>query len=401
MFLAQRPKTRLQEVGKIMDLELPEDLKMMKEQLRRFVDRELIPIERESYDGPELKPEVRARLEAKTKEMGYWNISTPVEYGGLGLGLLARVVIWEELGRTVALPIRKTSIFGPEVSPILYHLTDEQKAKYLLPIISGEKDTCFALTEPDAGSDPAAIKATAVRDGDCYVINGYKRFITNANNADFIQLMASTDRSKGARGITAFLVDVDTPGVTLVRAQPTMMDDAPYEIAFDNVRVPVANRIANEGEGFKLAQDWINTGRVRHGARGLGVIQRCLEMAATYAKQRVTFGQRLSERQAVQWMLVDSYIELQQLRYLVYSAAWKRDRGEDIRNEAFMAKMLGDKLSFQAADRCMQIHGGIAFTKELPIEKFWRDQRSMMVTEGPEEVLRMSLARHVLEQFAT
>lgn len=383
-----------------MDLELPEDMKMMKEQLRRFVDRELIPIERESYDGPELKPEVRARLEAKTKEMGYWNISTPVEYGGLGLGLLARVVIWEELGRTVALPIRKTSIFGPEVSPILYHLTDEQKAKYLLPIISGEKDTCFALTEPDAGSDPAAIKTTAVRDGDHYVINGYKRFITNANNADFIQLMASTDRSKGARGITAFVVDVDTPGVTLVRAQPTMMDDAPYEIAFDNVRVPVSNRIANEGEGFKLAQDWINTGRVRHGARGLGVIQRCLEMSASYAKQRVTFGQRLSERQAVQWMLVDSYIELQQLRYLVYSAAWKHDRGEDIRNEAFMAKMLGDKLSFQAADRCMQIHGGIAFTKELPIEKFWRDQRSMMVTEGPEEVLRMSLARHVLEQFA-
>lgn len=384
-----------------MDLELPEDLKMMKEQLRRFVDRELIPIERESYDGPELKPEVRARLEAKTKEMGYWNISTPVEYGGLGLGLMARVVIWEELGRTVALPIRKTSIFGPEVSPILYHLSDDQKAKYLLPIISGEKDTCFALTEPDAGSDPAAIKTTAVRDGDYYIINGYKRFITNANHADFIQLMASTDRSKGARGITAFLVDVDTPGVTLVRAQPTMMDDAPYEIAFDNVRVPVANRIANEGEGFKLAQDWINTGRVRHGARGIGVIQRCLEMATTYAKQRVTFGQRLSERQAVQWMLVDSYIELQQLRYLVYNAAWKHERGEDIRNEAFMAKMLGDKLSFQAADRCMQIHGGIAFTKELPIEKFWRDQRSMMVTEGPEEVLRMSLARHVLEQFST
>lgn len=383
-----------------MDLELPEDLKLMKEQLRRFVDRELIPIECDSYDGPELKPDVRARLEAKTREMGYWNISTPAEYGGLGLGLMARAVIWEELGRTVALPIRKTSIFGPEVSPMLYHLTEEQKKDYLFPIISGEKDTCFALTEPDAGSDPAAIKTTAVRDGDFYVINGYKRFITNADNADFIQLMASTDRSKGARGITAFLVDVDTPGVTLVRSQPTMMDDAPYEIAFDNVRVPVSKRIANEGDGFKLAQDWINTGRVRHGARGLGVIQRCLEMATTYAKQRVTFGQRLSERQAVQWMLVDSYVELQQLRYLVYNAAWKHERGDDIRNEAFMAKMLGDKLSFQAADRCMQIHGGIAFTKELPIEKFWRDQRSMMVTEGPEEVLRMSLARHVLAEFS-
>lgn len=383
-----------------MNVELPEDLRLMKDQLRRFVNKELIPIELESYDGPTLKPQIRARLEAKTKEMGYWNVATPVEYGGVGLGLMARAVIWEEMGRTVALPIRKTSIFGPEVSPILYHLTDEQKQEYLLPVVSGEKDTCFALTEPDAGSDPAAIKTTAVRDGDHYVINGYKRFITNADNADFIQLMASTDREKGARGITAFLVDVTTPGVSLVRSQPMMMDDAPYEIAFDNVRVPVSKRVGAEGEGFKLAQDWINTGRVRHGARGLGVIQRCLEMAASYAKQRVTFGQRLSERQAVQWMLVDSYIELQQLRYFVYSAAWKHENGQDIRHEAYMAKMLGDKWSFQAADRCMQIHGGIAFAKELPIEKFWRDQRSMMVTEGPEEVLRMSLARHIIDQFA-
>jgi acyl-CoA dehydrogenase len=383
-----------------MDFELPEELKLMKEQLRRFVDNEVIPIEREAYDGPNLKPEVRDRLQAKTKQMGYWNISTPVEYGGLGLGLMARVVIWEELGRSIALPARKTSIFGPEVSPILYHLNDEQKKEYLYPVISGEKDCCFALTEPDAGSDPAGIKTTAVFDGDYYVINGYTRFITNAQHADFIQLMASTDRSKGARGITAFLVDIDLPGVTIVRAQPTMMDDEPCEIAFDNVRVPASKRIAREGDGFKLAQDWINTGRVRHGARGLGVIQRCLEMAASYAKQRVTFGQPLADRQAVQWMLVDSYMDLQQLRFIVYHAAWKHERGEDIRNEAYMAKMLGDRLSFQAADRCLQIHGGIAFTKELPIEKFWRDQRSMMITEGPEEVLRMTLARHVLEQFS-
>jgi acyl-CoA dehydrogenase len=383
-----------------MDFELAEDLRLMKEQLRRFVDRELIPIEREAYDGPDLKPEVRARLEAKTRQMGWWNIATPVEYGGLGLGLMARVVIWEELGRTIAVPARQTSIFGPEVSPILYHLNDEQKRDYLFPVISGEKDCCFALTEPDAGSDPAGIRTTAVRDGDHYVINGYKRFITNAQHADFIQLMASTDRSKGARGITAFLVDMDMPGVRIVRAQPTMMDDEPCEIALDDVRVPASRRIANEGDGFRLAQDWINTGRVRHGARGLGVIRRCLEMAASYAKQRVTFGQPLASRQAVQWMLVDSYMDLQQLRFLVYHAAWKHERGEDIRNEAYMAKMLGDRLSFQAADRCMQIHGGLAFTRELPIEKFWRDQRSMMITEGPEEVLRMTLARHVLEQFS-
>lgn len=383
-----------------MDFELPEELRLMKDQLRRFVDREIIPIERDAYEGPDLKADIRAKLESKAKEMGYWNVATPIEYGGLGLGLTARVIIWEEMGRSIALPSRKKSIFGADVSPLLYHLSDKMKQEYLYPIIAGKKDYCFALTEPDAGSDPANIKTTAMRDGDDYIINGYKRFITNANHADFIELMASTDRSKGARGITAFIVDVDTPGVSIVRAQSTMMDDEPYEISFDNVRVPATKRIAREGDGFKLSQDWINIGRVRHGARGLGVIQRCLEMAASYAQQRVTFGEPLSNRQSVQWMLVDSYLDLQQLRFLVYHAAWKHERGEDIRNEAYMAKMLGDRMSFQAADRCMQIHGGIALTKELPIEKFWRDQRSMMITEGPEEVLRAALARHVLQQYA-
>jgi acyl-CoA dehydrogenase len=244
------------------------------------------------------------------------------------------------------------------------------------------------------------MRTTAVRDGDYYVINGYKRFITNAQHSNFVQLFASTDRSKGAKGITAFLVDMDTPGLSIVRAEPTMMDDEPCELAFDNVRVPAENRIGDEGKGFKLAQDWINTGRIRHGARGLGVIERCLELGASYAKQRVTFGQPLAERQAIQWMLVDSYVELQQLRLLVYRSAWKYDHGIDVRYDAYMAKMLGDRLSFQAADRCIQIHGGVAFTKELPIEKFWRDQRSMMITEGPEEVLRTTLARHVLDQYS-
>lgn len=382
-----------------MDFELPQELQLLKQQLRRFVDQEIIPIERDAYEGPDLKPEVRARLEGMAKEMGYWHISTPVEYGGLGLGLLARAVIWEEMARTIALPTRKPQIFGPEVSPILYQLNDEQKQKYLYPVIEGKKRACFALTEPDAGSDPSGIRTTAVRDGDHYVINGYKRFISNAQKADFAQVMATVDRSKRAHGITTFLVDMNTPGVSIVRAQPTLMDDEPCEIAFDNVRVSAENRVGAEGEGFKFAQDWINVGRIRHGARALGVIERCLELASGYAKQRVTFGKPLADRQAVQWMLVDSFVDLQQLRLSVYNAAWKYDRGEDVRREAYIVKMVGDRASFQAADRCMQIHGGIAFTKELPIEKFWRDQRSMMVTEGPEEVLKMTLARHVLQTY--
>jgi len=382
-----------------MDFDLPEELQMIKRQMRRFVDQEIIPSERDAYEGADLKPEVRERLEAKTKEMGYWHISTPEEYGGMGLGLLARVVIWEELGRTIALPSRKPQIFGPEVSPILYHLRDDQKEKYLYPVIEGRKSACFGLTEPDAGSDPSGIRTLAVRDGDHYVINGYKRFISNSINADFIQLMATVDREKRAKGITTFLIDMDAPGVRIVRKQETMMDDEPCEIAFENVRVPVANRVGEEGEGFKFAQSWINVGRIRHGARALGVIERCIELASSYAKQRVTFGRPLADRQAVQWMIADSYIELQQLRLSVYNAAWRYDRGEDVRHEAYLVKMVGDKASFQAADRCMQIHGGIALTRDLPIEKFWRDQRSMMITEGPEEVLKMTLARHILQSY--
>ena len=235
-----------------MDFDLPDELQMIKRQMRRFVDQEIIPIERDAYEGPDLKPDVRARLEAKTREMGYWHVSTPEEYGGMGLGLLARVVIWEEMGRTIALPSRKPQIFGPEVSPILYQLRDDQKEKYLYPVIEGHKIACFGLTEPEAGSDPSGIRTLAVRDGDHYVINGYKRFISNSTKADFIQLMATVDREKRAKGITTFLVDMDTPGVRIMRKQETMMDDEPCEIAFEDVRVPVTNRVGEEGEGFQV-----------------------------------------------------------------------------------------------------------------------------------------------------
>ena len=383
-----------------MDFELPEELRMLQAQLRRFVDKEIIPIERDAYEGPDMKPEVRARLSEMTKTMGLWHYGTPVEYGGQGLGMLARVVVWEQMGRTIAVPTRRTQIFGPEPSYTLFLLDERQKQEYLLPVIRGEKKSCFAQTEPDAGGDPASMRTTAVRDGDDYVINGYKRFITAAKSADFGQVIAVTDRNKGARGgISAFLVDMNTPGVTVVRAQKTMMDDEPYEVAFDNVRVPAWKRIGAEGDGFKVGQTWITAGRIRHGARALGVMERCLEMGASYAKQRVTFGKPLADRQAIQAMLVDSYVALQGLRLMVYQTAWKWDRGDDVRYDAYMVKMRGDRLSFECADHCMQIHGGVGLTRELPIEKFWRDQRSMMITEGPEEILKTALARRLFELY--
>ena len=384
-----------------MDFELPEELRMLKRTLRRFVDAEIIPIERAAYVGHKLKPEVREKLEARAKELGLWLFDVPEQYGGRGMGLLARVVLWEEMGRTIAIPTRGVSIFGPQVSPILYDLNDVQKEKYLYPSIAGEISICFAQTEPDAGGDPGGMRTTAVRDGNEYVINGNKRFITRADEADYAQVMAATDRSKGSRGgISAFLVDMHAPGVTITRQQETMMDDAPFELSFDDVRVPPENLIGAEGDGFKFGQKWITAGRMRHGARALGVAERCMEMAGKYATERVTFGEPLSNRQAIQWMMVDSWMETETIRLLVYRAAARFDRGEDIRYQSYMCKIMGDEMAFRVCDRAMQVHGGIGLTTELPIEKFWRDSRSMVITEGPPEILRMALSRQFFRDYA-
>ena len=213
-------------------------------------------------------------------------------------------------------------------------------------------------------------------------------------------MIAATDRGKGSRGgISAFLVDMKTPGVKLLRQQETMMHDRPWEIAFEGVRVPVENMIGGEGEGFRFAQNWISAGRIRHGARGIGVIERCLELGASYVRQRETFGKKLAERQAIQWMLVDSYADLHMLGLMVRNAAARHDAGEDIRYDAYLVKYFGDTKSFEAADKCMQVHGGLGLTTDLPIERMWRDQRSFVITEGPTEILKMALARHVLRQY--
>jgi len=380
-----------------MDFELPEELTLLKDNLRKFVDRELIPLERETVNNVKMQKELYRTLRPKSEALGLWQFDVPEEYGGLGLGMMAKVIVWSEISRTTALPSRAVNIFGFPVSPILYTLEGRAKEEYLLPVINGTKTSCFAQTEADAGSDPAAMRTNAVRDGDDYVINGVKRFITGADEADFAQVFAVTDPQKRARGgITGFLVDMNTPGVKVTASYDLMVDDKPCEIVFDNVRVPAWKRIGQEGEGFKHAQSWINSGRIRHGARSLGVMERCFELGSAYARQRKTFGAYLAERQSVQWPLTEIYMDMHKLRLMLYHAAWKYDRGEDCRQEAFMVKIFGDERSFWAADRVMQIHGGMGLSKELPIERFFRDQRSMMITEGAVEVLRMALARMIL-----
>jgi acyl-CoA dehydrogenase len=384
-----------------MEYDLPEPLRELRARTRAFVERELIPHERELSQGYRLPDDVRARLEAAARDADLWNVNVPAEFGGPGYGLLARTMIFEELGRTIALPPRNRGIMGPEVSPILVRLPEEQRERFLYPVLRGEKFAAFAQTEPGAGGDPAGMATTAVRDGDVYVIDGVKRFIGFIDESDFIQVFASTDRSKGARGITAFLVPVDAPGLRVIRQMETMMRDRPFEIAFEGVRVPIENRVGDEGAGFAYAQSWITEGRIlRHAARAIGVIERCLELGTAYALRRNTFGAPLAERQSIQWMLVDMYLSLRQLRLMTYQTAARYDRGEDVRTDSYMCKYFGDESSFTAADRCLQIYGGIGLTTDFPIETFWRDQRSFTITEGPTEILKMTVARHVLKAYA-
>jgi acyl-CoA dehydrogenase len=384
-----------------MDVELPDDLRMLKDTVRKFVDRELIPIEMETMDGPDLKPEVRAALEAKAKELGLWLLDVPEEYGGMGLGHLAMVVVWEEIARTIALPPRGPGVFGPDVRPVLFMLGPAQKEKYLLPVLRGEKKTAFAQTEPDAGADPGMIRTTAVRDGNHYVINGRKRFISHVAGADFLQVVAATDRSKGSRGgLSMFLVDADTPGFEITRRTEKMMGDVTYELAFDDVRVPAENLIGGEGEGMRLAQAWITAGRLYQACRGLGVAQRCIELASRYAQQRVTFGEPLSARQAVQFMISDSFMEHQVGQTWVYHAAAKADAGTLARHESYVTKVFCTELGFRAADRCMQIHGAMGLSTEMPIHKMWKDSRSFMITEGAVEVMRMALSRQIFRLYS-
>ncbi|MBI2370785.1 MAG: acyl-CoA dehydrogenase family protein, partial [Deltaproteobacteria bacterium] len=352
-----------------MDYALPEDAKLLQMNVRKFVYEELIPLERELPETEhvdDIPGPIRERLQRRTREMGLWLLGVPEEYGGPGLSMLELCVVWQETSKAAILPNRGESIFGPDPGPILFECNEEQRPRFLQPVLQGEKRTCFAQTEPDAGSDPAGMKTRAVKEGDHWVLNGRKRFITNAHKADFAQVFAVTDPQKRARGgITCFLVDMKAPGVKLEKCWDLMMADRPGEISFQDVQVPETDVLGGVGRGFQLGQKWISVGRLHQCAKALGIAERSLEMAARYAKIRVTFGQPLAERQAVQWMLADSYVEMHATRLMLYEAAWKHDQGQDIRTEAYMAKLYGVEMVNRVVDRAIQIHGGIGLSREL------------------------------------
>ena len=384
-----------------LDYGLSEEMVLLKNTVRRFVDKEIIPLEGKSLDGGKLKPEYREKLEARARELGLWKISIPTEYGGLGLGLLAESIVEEEMSRTVALPQRGPKITGPEVRPTLYSLTGVMKERYFLPHARGEKKACFAQTEPNAGSDPGSIETTAVRQGDEYVINGVKHFINNADEADFAIVLAATDRKKGSHGgISAFVVDMKAPGVSLPTNYKIITEERLWKIQFDNVRVPLSHLIGGEGQGFRLGQQALGAARVNQAARALGVVERCLELATRYAKQRVTFGAPLSDRQSIQWMLVDPFVQLHLARLGLYDAAKRADQGQDIRVEAYMTKLFCCELAYRVSESCLQIHGAAGLMTEMPISALWHAARTYLIGEGTPEVMRMVLARKMFEHYA-
>ncbi len=378
-----------------MDLRLTDDEREIRDWVRTFVTREVMPLEqtaleRERRNERGLTLDELRSLQDKAKESGFFGIQTPEEHGGMGLGALANALIEIELGRSFV-PFR----FGGEADNILFHANDEQRAAYLLPTISGEKISCFAITEPGAGSDARNLRTTAVRDGDEWVINGEKTFITGGDVADFCMVFAVTDKELGADGgVTCFLVDREA-GWTSATI-PTMGELGPASISFEDVRVPHSAILGEEGRGFELAMRWIGKGRYLLPARALGACERLVEMGMDHARNRVTFGAPIADRQAIQWMIADSAVEIESLRWLVLTAAWQVDNELDSRQSQSMAKLYGGVKANEIVDRVLQMHGGMGYTRELPVERWYRELRVLRIYEGTDEIQRRTIARNLL-----
>ncbi len=378
-----------------MDLSLSDEEREIRDWVRTFVTREVMPLEstvleRERRNERGLTREELRALRAKAKESGFFGVQTPEEYGGMALGAVMTALVEAELGRSFV-PFS----FGGDADNILYSANDEQQERYLLPTINGDKISCFAITEPGAGSDARNIRTSAVRDGDEWVINGEKTFITFGDIADFVMVFAVTDKEKGANGgVTCFLVDRQA-GWTSAPI-PTMGQWGPASLSFQDVRVPHSAILGEEGRGFELAMRWIGRGRYLLPARALGACERLVEMGMEHARQRVTFGEPIANRQAIQWMIADSAVEIEALRWLVLSSAWQVDHGIDSRQSQSMAKLYGGVKANEIVDRVLQMHGGMGYTRELPVERWYRELRVLRIYEGTDEIQRRTISRNLL-----
>jgi acyl-CoA dehydrogenase len=381
-----------------MDFQIPENLRMMQDTIRRFVNQDLEPISQKVEDEDHIPEEIVQKM----RELGLFGLSIPEDYGGLGLGTLGECLVYEELTKTnAAFRSRIGTSNGIGSMGILFDGTEEQKEKYLPRIASGEWTACFALSEPEAGSDAGNIQTTAERDGDHFILNGLKHFITNGDVADVATALAVTDKKKRTRGgISAFVVEKGTPGfyVGTIERKMGLRGSHTCELIFDNCRVPVENVIGGEpmiGHGFKTAMRVLDKGRMTMGACALGAAQKLLDLSVSYAKERVQFGKPIAQFQSVQNMLADMATEIYASRQMLYHAAWLRDQGKKVVKEASMVKLFCTEMASRVADRAVQIFGGMGYMKDFPVERFYRDLRLYRIYEGTSEIQRMVIAREL------
>jgi acyl-CoA dehydrogenase len=378
--------------------QLPEELKMLQTWVRNFIRREIVPLERNiDPEDTEIPEEDYRRLSKITRDAGMWCLGVPEEYGGGGLSCFAMTIIQEEMAQhRNGLYNPGYGVFGHPPLAIIFEGTREQIEKYAIPTIRNGGSTFYAITEPSGGSDPGrAIQTTAKRDGDDWILNGTKVFITGAGSSDWGVVFARTGPGEGRAGISCFIIEQGMPGFN-TRPIPVIRPMYPYEVSLEDCRVPDANLLGEVGKGFDLTTKLLGKNRFPYSAGNLGVAVAAHRMAIEYTKQREVFGELLSRKQAIQWMLADSEVEIRAARWLIWEGAWKVDRGEDYRQEASIAKLYSSEVLARVVDRAVQIHGAYGVSKELPLERWYREARIRRIGEGPSEVHRFVIARNLL-----
>ena len=367
------------------------------ETVRRFVAEQCVPIEAKVAEDDRVPDAIVAQMRA----LGLFGLSIPEDYGGLGLSMEEEVLVCFELGQTS--PAFR-SVIGTNVGigsqGVVMFGSDEQKREWLPKLASGEVVASFALTEPGAGSDAASVKVSAIRDGDHYVVNGTKRFITNANRAGMFTLMARTDPTKkGASGVSAFIVPADTPGIVIGKPEKKMGQQGAHicDVIFENARVHARLRLGEEGQGFRLAMQVLDRGRLHISAVCVGVAERLIRECVAYAREREQFGQKIGEFQLIQAMLADSKTEAYAARCTVLDAAKKRDAGENVTLESACAKYFASEMVGRVADRAVQIFGGAGYVADYGIERFYRDVRIFRIYEGTSQIQQVVIARNLLK----
>ena len=378
-----------------MDFSLSDEQKLFQKTIREFCEREIKPIA-DKIDKEEYSPE---DLYKKMGQMGLMGITVPQKYGGAGIDRISYMIALEEISRvsgSVGLTVEAHNSLG--IGHIYEHGTEEQRKKYLPKLCSGQGFAAWALTEPNAGSDAAAAQTTAVLDKDEWVINGAKQFITSGDIADVVVVMAMTDKSKGAKGISAIIVEKDTPGFKVGQLEDKLglRGSHTAQLFFEDCRVPKENLLGEVGMGFIGAMNILDRGRTAIGAMSVGIARAALEDAIEYAEQRQQFGRPISKFQAIQWMIADMATRIEAARFLVYNAAYKKDKGERISKEAAMAKLFASETAVEAAIKAVQIHGGYGYTKEYTVERLFRDSKITEIYEGTSEVQRLVISSNLL-----